>query len=174
MLLRFMHMLSQLYQGLEVSYPSATFEKHEFSVPGPPTIEKYLPVMAHLVETYYHSELGTKYAELNRSISRVDWRIPRSQIEKLRAKIQDPLLKLSIQDCLTAYVVTVINRCATTPIDKVRNAASVRDFCCRYIQDLLFLLVPSSPSSFYSFQCCRKCYLHSTYRGLQKSSLTEN
>lgn len=122
-----MRCLSQKYQNLEPASPSPTFTKTEWPAPQKSILDKYLPLMPHLRQTVLTSELGSKYAHLNQDALRVDWRVWRSQAEALRAEVQKavPSLLVSIQDCLTAYIVTLINRCSDTAILVLTNAASV-------------------------------------------------
>lgn len=126
-MLRFLQVLSQLYQGLEPSHPPPTFEKYEFPHPTLDMIEKYLPLMPHLAKTCNTQELGSRYAELNESTASINWRIEKHQLQMLHTKLVkglDPAFKLSEQDCLTAYIVSVLNRCVEVPIRTVTNAAS--------------------------------------------------
>ncbi|KIM58708.1 hypothetical protein SCLCIDRAFT_93483, partial [Scleroderma citrinum Foug A] len=41
---------------------------------------------------------------------------------------------LTIQDCLTAYLVTVLNRCQERPIRMVTNAASYRNVTAPFVE----------------------------------------
>lgn len=42
------------------------------------TIQECAPLMPHLVDTTRSSEVGARYANLNRSFARVDWKISRT------------------------------------------------------------------------------------------------
>ncbi|PBK96515.1 hypothetical protein ARMGADRAFT_868874, partial [Armillaria gallica] len=42
-LLRFMHTLSQLYQGLQPSYPAPSFRKHIFASPATDILQRFGP-----------------------------------------------------------------------------------------------------------------------------------
>ncbi|KAI0956988.1 hypothetical protein AcW1_005528 [Taiwanofungus camphoratus] len=130
-LLRFMHALSQSYQESSPAYPFPTFEKPDFPLPTPKLVEEYLPYMPHLAKLYPKSELGNLYAQLNENIVRINFRIEMDKLDRLRARVlkhvQDASLTVSIQDCLTAYIANVLNRCLDTPVRFITNAASYRD-----------------------------------------------
>lgn len=124
---RFMHLLSQCYQGLPPSYPYPSFTKHIFPTPESAAISELAPLMPHLVDAVHFSDVGTKYAARNGSTVRINWKISSAQVGALRDRIQgvgDSAVPLSRQDCLTAYIVTVLNRCGAS-IDQVSNASSV-------------------------------------------------
>ncbi|KAF5386593.1 hypothetical protein D9615_001725 [Tricholomella constricta] len=129
---RFMNTISRIYEGLEPSFPTPTFTKQHFPVPDAETLAKYSSFCPYLV----HSLSGSKYGETQRTISRVDWRVSRRELESLRGAVQlmIPALKVSLQDCLTAYVVTVINQHRPFSIKKVTNAASYREIKAPFVQ----------------------------------------
>lgn len=81
--------------------------------------------MPHFRETYEYSELGAMYAQANKDVVRNDCRIERDKIEALCTKMRQGSPDISTQDCLTAYIVTVLNRCIQPPILNITNAASV-------------------------------------------------
>jgi hypothetical protein len=120
-----MHLLSQLYQNLHPSHPPPSFYKHRFPTPSTESVRATLPLMPHFRQTYHLWELGPMYTKANHSIVRVEYRIERHQVEALRAKLRANMSSLSVQDCLTAYVVTLFNRCIDPPILNVTNAACV-------------------------------------------------
>lgn len=124
-----MHALSQSYQESSPAYPFPTFEKPDFPLPTPKLVEEYLPYMPHLAKLYPKSELGNLYAQLNENIVRINFRIEMDKLDRLRARVlkhvQDASLTVSIQDCLTAYIANVLNRCLDTPVRFITNAASV-------------------------------------------------
>lgn len=147
-----MHLLSQEYhhQGLNASYPGRhggpppTFKKHIFPVPSAHSIEihSHSTSMSHLTEACPISELGEQYKRLGHSTStvRVDWRFTKHALETLRTKVQstlgEPQYTLSIQDCLTAYIVSIINRCTTSvPVQRVTNVASVSCVLFIFLRD---------------------------------------
>ncbi|KAI9056682.1 hypothetical protein FKP32DRAFT_1615814 [Trametes sanguinea] len=86
--------------------------------------------MPHLVETYSASEVGKRYADLKSNASSVKFKISEEQLSKLKDKVAKALGHADIvptsQDVLTAYVVSVLNRCMDVPIKIVTNAASYR------------------------------------------------
>ncbi|KZT65178.1 hypothetical protein DAEQUDRAFT_653195, partial [Daedalea quercina L-15889] len=61
-------------------------------------------------------------------MARVDFRVAQAALEQLADMVRGQTGErgVSKQDCLTAYVVTVLNRCGEGPIDVVTNAASYR------------------------------------------------
>jgi hypothetical protein len=88
-----------------------------------------VPTMPHLAETFHVSELGRRYSELRQDMVRLCWHINGHQLDILHATLLAtlamPTTKVSPQDCLTAYFVTALNRCADVVIRKVTNAAGV-------------------------------------------------
>ncbi|THH15890.1 hypothetical protein EW146_g4661 [Bondarzewia mesenterica] len=137
-LLRFMHTVSQFYQGLGSRYPQPTFRKHFFPPAAPDVIQQCLPRMPHLSQTYPLVELGARYAELNKNVVRVDLCIPGRKLEEMRVKANEGLdpgsPRLSRQDCLTAWIVTAFNRALDVPIQTLTNAASYRDVNAPFVQ----------------------------------------
>lgn len=127
-LLYFMHTLSQHYQGLESSYPAPNFIKHAFPDPSCESISKYSPLMPHISHSLGPLDMKAYYALMSRATTRIDWRIYVSQAEMLRDKIRQSaqVENVSLQDCLIAYIVTLLNRCSRLSIRTVTNAASVR------------------------------------------------
>lgn len=125
-LLRFMHTVSQLYRGLRPSYPLPSYQNSHFPTPSHEDIEAMSSFMPHFRKTYNLSELSAMYTQANTSIGRVEGRIKGYQVEALRATMRDIMPYLSTQDCITAYITTVLNRCLDVPISVVTNAASVR------------------------------------------------
>lgn len=129
-LLRFMHCLSQCYQGLQPTFPRPTFTKHDLPRPSQETTERYLPLMPHLARTYPAAILRGLCAEANEDIHPIRIRISVDKLSRLRdrmaASIKATNVKISIQDCLTAYIVSVLQRCSGVSIRMVTNAASYR------------------------------------------------
>ncbi|TFY64197.1 hypothetical protein EVJ58_g2784 [Rhodofomes roseus] len=91
--------------------------------------------MPHLAHTYHRSELAAQYAGMNRDVVRVDVRVSGAALGRLvdvvRARTRERAV--SRQDCLTAYVVTVLNRCGAGSIDVVANAASYRNIAAPWV-----------------------------------------
>ncbi|OBZ73003.1 hypothetical protein A0H81_07143 [Grifola frondosa] len=97
----------------------------------PELVQSYLPLMPHLANSYPKSELHALYANMRKDIDRVDILIPEEKLCRLREKVSDRMhssgSEPSIQDCLTAYIVTVLDRCLDAPITTVTDAASYRN-----------------------------------------------
>ncbi|KIK63778.1 hypothetical protein GYMLUDRAFT_259462 [Collybiopsis luxurians FD-317 M1] len=131
-LLRFMITLSDCYQGSEPESNSLpTFRKHRFSEPLSMDIPTWLPHMSHLAHTYSASEIGAKYTEGDEVVIPIRAMIRRSEADVLRTKIQatlnpDSMVRLSIQDCLTAIIVSAINSLRPNAVSRVTNAAGFR------------------------------------------------
>ncbi|OSD02775.1 hypothetical protein PYCCODRAFT_1435056 [Trametes coccinea BRFM310] len=128
---RFMRKLSEQYQGRSSEdIPTPTFDKRAFPAPTGSLIERYAPLMPHLVETYSVSEVGKRYADLNADTTPVRFKISQEQLNKLKDKVAKALGQIDVvptsQDVLTAYVVSVLNRCTGIPIKMITNAASYR------------------------------------------------
>lgn len=161
---RFMRSLSQSYQGVQNSY-TPTFIKHEFPTPSRETIEHHLPLMPHLARTYPVCMLSALYGEMNKNVVPIRCRVADEKLQQLREMVmldvQETNITLSIQDCLTAYVVTVLHRCAGTPIRVVTNAASVRDEQALWdVIVTLILPVSSRTRTIHQQQCSGECDLH--------------
>lgn len=122
-----MQTLSHAYQGTPLPDPP-TLAKHAFPIPSQELIERYKAAMPHLARTYHQSELAAHYASMNQDVARVDVRIAGLLLDRLAGEVREQTgdAKISRQDCLTAYVVTILNRCETGHIGVVTNAASVR------------------------------------------------
>lgn len=133
-LLRFMHTLSQLYQGLEPSYPAPSFRKHVFASPDPDTLQRFGAMMPHLTGTFPVPEIYQRYAERNQSMSRIDWYVTQGQASLIRDHTNGlSFIPLSVQDCLTSYIVSTLNRCGYHTLSTVTNAASYRDVAAPFI-----------------------------------------
>ncbi|KAF5391838.1 hypothetical protein D9757_001671 [Collybiopsis confluens] len=131
-LLRFMIALSDGYQGLTSdSSTHPTFRKYHFPEPDQMKISKWLPHMSHLAHTYPASEIGAKYTEGGEVIVPIRAIIRRTDADALRKKMHSMLdinskVQLSIQDCLTATIVTTINSVQPNTVQKVTNVAGFR------------------------------------------------
>lgn len=167
-----MRLLSQTYQGLPPPDDPPTFTKPVFPAPNPDLIRDYMPSMPHLAETRPQSELGVAYAQNNSATERVDFHIEGRKLRQVREKVTRNLdatySRPSIQDCLTAYLVTVLNRCLDTPISEITNAASVRysildgDLAC-----LTYFVVSPTIGTVRQQRCRGKCNLHCAYDRLE-------
>lgn len=105
--------------------------------------------MPHLKRTYPVAELGTRYAEMNRGVVRVDVRVPGYTLRQMQRRANELLagtrvsegdsegwstgdsVKLSRQDVLTAWIVMALNRVSESPIEALTNAASVSKLLSR-------------------------------------------
>lgn len=145
MLLRFMYTVSELYQGLRPSFPQPVLIKHQFPTPDPSLISKYLSVMPHLKlpDSEHSDKITTPY----QAVARLDWRVSKIQLDSLRRGMESlqPSLSPSLQDCLTAYIVTVLNRYAAASVRKMTNAASVRHLYADALKNLPSYLQPLVP-----------------------------
>ncbi|CDO77851.1 hypothetical protein BN946_scf185032.g3 [Trametes cinnabarina] len=126
-----MRSLSQQYQGHDLrDLPTPTFDKRTFSPPTGSLVERYAPLIPHLVETYSVTDVSKRYAEMNAHTSPIRFKITLAQLTKLKDKVSNRLdptsVKPTSQDILTAYVVSVLNRCSDVPITTITNAASYR------------------------------------------------
>ncbi|KAK0240457.1 hypothetical protein EDD85DRAFT_825416 [Armillaria nabsnona] len=133
-LLRFMHTLSQLYQGLQPSYPPPSFRKHKFTSPDIDILQRFEPMMPHLTGTFPVPEIYQRYAERNQSTRRIDWYVTQGQASLIRDHTNGfSSIPLSVQDCLTSYIVSTFNRCGYHTLSTVTNAASYRDVAAPFI-----------------------------------------
>lgn len=129
-LARFMHALSQLYQGLPLRYAAPTFKKYYFPEPSCSVLAEFWPRMPHLHDTYFFSELGGKYADLRKNMEHLRWRFDTHDLAELRSVLSsrgqdEGLGSLSKQDCLTAYLVATLNDNRSIVVEKVTNASTV-------------------------------------------------
>jgi len=125
-LFRFTHTLSQYYQSKVSEFPTPTFRKHVFPPPSEAIAAEYHTKIRQLHDAYPFAELGAIYAEASRGIENLQWRCSSEELRRLHAKISSSgPPTLTIQDCLTAYLVTVLNRCQEKPIRMVTNVGSV-------------------------------------------------
>ncbi len=121
-----MHTLSQLYQGLQPSYPAPSFRKHIFASPDTDILQRFGPMMPHLTGTFPVPEIYQRYAERNQSTRRIDWYVTQGQASLIRDHANGfSSIPLSVQDCLTSYIVSTFNRCGYHTLSTVTNAASV-------------------------------------------------
>lgn len=126
-----MHTISNFYQGLGTPYPSPSFTKPTFPAPTAEDVDIYLHQMPHLRTTYPNSELGVRYAEMNKGIVRVDFRVPGASLREIQRRANLRMagkgvgVRLSRQDVLSAWVVMSLNRVLERPIETLTNAASV-------------------------------------------------
>ncbi|TFK42810.1 hypothetical protein BDQ12DRAFT_294003 [Crucibulum laeve] len=123
-------------------------------------MENYLPLMPHLVPTAPTIGLG-KENHVEPTITwdsiptaQINWHVAKSKLSLLRAGIQADvhILKISIQDCISAYVATLINRHKAMSIQKITNAASYRNIQASFVHPDVagneILIVRKSPSAY--------------------------
>ncbi len=73
------------------------------------------------------AEMGQRYAA-NKGAAEVAFKVTTKQLRMLRDRIVEGAsleVRPSLQDCLTAYLVNVINRYIEVPITQLTNVASV-------------------------------------------------
>ena len=130
MLSRFTHTLSQFYQGLPLQCAAPTFKKHHFPTPSCSILAEFWPRVPHLHDTCFFSELGEICAKARKNVEHLRWRFESPDLSALRSAIsshgsgQDEI-SLSKQDCLTAYLVAILNHNRCMPVQKVTNMSSV-------------------------------------------------
>lgn len=132
MLSRFTHALSQLYQDLPLEHAAPTFKKCHFPVPASSVSAEFWPLMPHLHDSRPFNELGEIFAKLYKDVEHLKWRFDTDELTALRSMLSSRQEGkcLSTQDCLSAYLVTVLNHNTSTPIQNVRNASSVSWLVC--------------------------------------------
>ncbi|TFK86065.1 hypothetical protein K466DRAFT_493566 [Polyporus arcularius HHB13444] len=84
--------------------------------------------MLHLSEACPAAEMGQRYAA-NKGAAEVAFKVTTKQLRMLRDRIVEGAsleVRPSLQDCLTAYIVNVINRYIEVPITQLTNVASYR------------------------------------------------
>jgi hypothetical protein len=132
--LRFMRIFSDRYENPTSPsvHPTPSFAKYFFTSPSEADMARFLPVMPHLSATYPLSALGAIYGQHNKNTSRIDSRLSPDDIARLRACAEEQpadlgseVGRLSAQDVITAWIVTVLDRCSPEPIESLTNAASV-------------------------------------------------
>jgi len=128
LLSRFMHTLSQFYQGLPLQYAAPTFKKQHFPTPSCSISDEFWPHIPHLHDTCFFNELGEIFAESRKNVEHLKWRFESHDLSEFRSALashgQDETF-LSKHDCLTAYLVAILNHHRSMPVQKVTNASSV-------------------------------------------------
>ena len=124
LLLRFMHTVSQFYQGLSPEFAAPTFQKRHFPTPSHSVVAEFWPRMPYLHPNRGSNERG----ESRKNVEQVRWRIDSRDIEVLRSTLSlkrrgGPLP--SKNDCLIAYLVAVLNDSRSNPVHQVTNVMSV-------------------------------------------------
>lgn len=126
-LCRFMQTLSLFYQRVKPDFSAPTFDKHQYRTPEPSMSSNFLPLMPHLWVSYPFNELEAKYAEACEDLGNLRWRFNERHLHALHSMLSaNEEGYLSWHDCLTAYIVTLLNRSMPRPIRMVTNVANVR------------------------------------------------
>ena len=87
---------------------------------------EYCPKMPRLHHVYPFAEIGAKVAEAEKGVEILNWRFTGEELRRLHASISSSGQQaFTIQDCLTTYIVTVLNRCQEKPIRVVNNVCNV-------------------------------------------------
>jgi len=114
---RFIHTLSQFYQNKVPEFPTSTFRKHALPPPSEAIATEYYPKNPLLHHAYPFAEIGTKFMEAKKGVEILNWRFTGEELRRLHESISlSGQQALTIQDCLTAYIVTVLNHCQEKPI----------------------------------------------------------
>ena len=126
MLSRFIHTLSQFYQGLSPEFAPPTFKKHHF----PTLSHSTVAVFSSLMYMHPPSPLNeVSSARSCKDLGHLMWRIDNHDLEQLRsalsAHVENKKL-LSKHDCLVAYLVATLNCNQISPIQKVWIVTNVR------------------------------------------------
>ena len=125
-LFRFTHTLSQFYQNKAPQFTAPTFKKHVFQPPSQAIAAEYYLQTRQLHNVCPIAELDPKYAGPGKGVENVQWRFTGEELRRLHATISSNVQQtLTIQDCLTAYFVTVLNRARKKPMAQVTYASSV-------------------------------------------------
>lgn len=124
---RFMHTLSQLYQCKSPEFAPFVFRKHDFPPPSDDIAAKYHDKIRHLQHSCSPTELGAAFLEANAGVRNFQWRLSSEELLRLRTIVSGSVHQsLSTQDCLTAYVVAVLNLVQEKPIGIVTNVCNYR------------------------------------------------
>ena len=127
-LFRFTHTLSQFYQNKTPQFTAPTFKKHIFPLPSQAIAAEYYPQTRQLHNVYPIAELGPKFAEASKGVENVQWRFTGEDLRRLHAIISSNVKQtLTIQDCLTAYFATVLNRARKEPIARITYISNVSE-----------------------------------------------
>ena len=127
-LFRFTHTLSQLYQNKTPQFAAPTFKKHVFPPPSQAIAAEYYRQTRQMHNVYPIAELGPKYAESSKGVENVQWRFTGEELRRLHATISSNVQQtLTIQDCLTAYLVTVLNRARKNPTAQITYVSNVSE-----------------------------------------------
>ncbi|KAJ8078392.1 hypothetical protein PM082_012674 [Marasmius tenuissimus] len=119
--------LSATYQGIDKESPHPSFEKYRFPFPNNDTICEFAPSMPHLVHAARGPEIWARYSRRNDSIIPFRFIVLKTTLSTFRENLQVISdIKLSLQDCLTAYLTAALNRCSPAAVRRITNAAQYR------------------------------------------------
>ncbi|KAF9027125.1 hypothetical protein BDZ89DRAFT_819103 [Hymenopellis radicata] len=133
-----MQTLSDRYidTGCLLDAPNVSFSNHVFPTPDLAAMEHYGPMMPHLRDACPPLELFQKYKEFSSStlIKPLNCTISKQQAGALRDRARSrSSMPLSIQDCLTAWVLDALGRAGGERLTKITNAASYRNVSAPFI-----------------------------------------
>lgn len=163
LLLEYMKTLSALYQDPDdlSDAPQFTFEKYVFEEPLPEKVDKMCSLMQHLPQgsalagSSTWNILPTKCITLQMTEETV-----RNIFGPRLSSEGNQQPQLSIQDILTAWVVTLFNKCTDAPTGRLTNAVSVRFFVSIATHKLMTHPVQAFCGANHFIQRRRKCYLY--------------
>lgn len=124
----FMRALSAYYQDVPVPANSIpVFSKPDFASLPTEQTQSPLSRMDHL-ESASHEKAPETYVEQESSTQRVDFRVPINKLESLRQAVKlhsKSNMGISVQDCISAYVIYCLSSVLEQSIRTVTNVASV-------------------------------------------------
>ncbi|KAI6035944.1 hypothetical protein BKA83DRAFT_4485033 [Pisolithus microcarpus] len=116
-----------LYQCKSPEFAPFVFRKHDFPPPSDDIAAKYHDKIRHLQHSCSPTELGAAFLEANAGVQNFQWRLSSEELLRLRTIVGGSVHKsLSTQDCLTAYVVAILNLVQERPIGIVTNVCNYR------------------------------------------------
>ncbi|EIN11503.1 hypothetical protein PUNSTDRAFT_131668 [Punctularia strigosozonata HHB-11173 SS5] len=127
-LFQFCDNLHHHYLGLQPR-TMPTFEKYTAQ---PPTLEQSalvetIPLVPHLAIDYAPEHFFAMYTQMLDSTCRVDLQFTKDQLQKMRAMAErHARVKISTQDALVAYLITVLNRTERVPARWLMNVVNYR------------------------------------------------
>lgn len=157
-----LHTFSQIYQGLSQEFADPTFQKYHFPTPPRSVVAEFWPRMPYNHAS--HQMSGSEYAEYlgsHRNFGYLRWRIDSHDLRELRSvapsKRQDNRSP-SRQDCLIAYLVTILNQNRSTPLQKVTNMITVNQSISLMLRVLTCFQCRGVLTSFFD-QDAASCFL---------------
>ncbi|KAL4079456.1 hypothetical protein J3A83DRAFT_4209798 [Scleroderma citrinum] len=87
-------------------------------------------------DAYTFTYVDDTYVEANKSAENLQWRFSGEELRRLHTITNSSGQQaLTIQDCLTAYLVTVLNRCREEPIRIINNVVSYRKVIAPFVDE---------------------------------------